>query len=127
MVVQESFLVNRRSFKHNPLNGRTPLTYSVALNFSQQAYDLIELGADVNAAMPVENRADTTPHTALTIAATNSKRDGTDYGANLAFEGIQADELISAGVNEEGLNQGIKYWIDKARRFDVPPKTSYAI
>jgi hypothetical protein len=51
--------------------GRTPLAYAVAKNKEQMVRDLIELGANVNTKMGEST-------TALTIAATNKKRDGTE-------------------------------------------------
>ena len=68
----------------------------------------------------VEISDDRTQHTALTIAATNSKRDGTEMVRILLSKGASPSELVSANVEENELSRGMRYWIDKARRVGVP-------
>ena len=129
---QESNLVNRLSFKHEARDGRTPLSYAVAKNLKQKVYDLIDLGADISKVMPqpqdtVEEETfsiekDRVPKTALVIAATNQKREGTEMLRILLSKGADPTELISAGVDEKTLSLGMKYWVDKARRIGIPAR-----
>lgn len=123
----ESDLVNRRSFKHSVHDGRSPLTYAAGKNLEQQVYNLIELGAEVSKVMSGYASARVClPHTALSIAATNGKRDGTEMVRILLSKGADPSELVSAGVNEKELNRGMRYWIDKARRVGVPARVELA-
>ena len=123
----ESNLVNRLSFRHED-EGRTPLSYAVAKNLKQKVYDLIDLGAEVSKAMPSDDGAskshdaETFPTTALVIAATNKRRDGTEMVRILLSKGANPSELAAAKVEEKSLNIGMKYWIDKARRVGVPAR-----
>lgn len=130
MNFRESNLVNRLSYKHNAADGRSPLCYAVAKNLKQQVYDLIDLGADVSKVMPEKHPDESSnfleetglPCTALVIAATNAKRDGTEMVRILLSKGADPYELIDGGVDEEVLGLGMKYWIDKARRVRVPSR-----
>ena len=121
-VVLESNLVNRLSYKHDVLDGRSPLAYAVAKNLYQQVYNLLELGAEINKLMsPFEDAVHChRRHTALTIAATNPKRDGTEMVRILLSKGADHEDLAKANINEEGLGRGMRYWLDKARRLGVP-------
>ena len=119
VALQESDLINRLSYKHKTRDGRSPLSYAVAMNLKQQVYDLLELGANITKCMPSlleEGRH----HTALTIAATNSKRDGTEMVRILLSKGARPTELVSANVDEKELGRGMRYWINKSRRLTVP-------
>lgn len=113
-----SDLVNRPSFHHNIDEGRTPLSYAVAMNKKQRVHDLIDLGADVSKPMASQTKMET----ALTIAATNTKRDGTEMVRILLSKGANPTELSDAGVDEKALGVGMRYWLDKARRVGVPNK-----
>ena len=133
-------LVNRLSYKHNQEEGRSPLAYAVAKNLKQQVYDLIDLGAEVSKVMPRPEETipeqETTnstssddnkesaplPKTALVIAATNTKRDGTEMVRILFSKGACPEELTVAKVDVALLNRGMRYWIDKAQRVGIPPK-----
>ena len=106
-----------------------PLSYAVAKNLYQQVYDLIDLGADVSKIMPSQSHdADdlgitaSIRNTALVIAATNAKRDGTEMVRILLSKGASPTELENAKVDETMLGREMKYWIDKARRIGVPPQ-----
>ena len=119
----ESNLVNRLSYKHNTQDGRSPLSYAVAKNLKQQVYDLIDLGADVSKMMPQNpTTSNHVPQTALTVAATNTKRDGTEMVRILLSKGASPEELAAVGVDEDKLSRGMLYWIHKARRVGVPSK-----
>jgi len=127
---QESNLINRLSFRHEPKDGRTPLSYAVAKNLKQKVYDLIDLGADISKVMPQlqtssddENASsvtDSVPKTALVIASTNQKRDGTEMVRILLSKGADPSELAAACVDENTMSLGMKYWINKARRIGIP-------
>ena len=128
MEYQESDLVNRLSYKHHVSEGRSPLSYAVAKNLYNQVYTLIELGADVSKVMSPTKEGDDdvseqniVPTTALVLAATNSKRDGTEMVRILLSKGARPSELSDANVDESLLNRGMKYWIKKARRIGIPP------
>ena len=72
----------------------------------------------------VDNNESTTllPKTALVIAATNTKRDGTEMVRILFSKGACPKELTVAKVDVALLNRGMRYWIDKAQRVGIPPK-----
>lgn len=118
----QSNIVNRPSFKDNVYEGRTPLSYAVAKNLVKRLDHLIDLGADVSKIM--ESGVSTS--TALTIAATNSKRDGTEMVRILLSKGANPDEISMCGVEEKALGLGMRYWLDKARRVGVPNKSKLA-
>ena len=111
-----SDLVNRPSFLHNVDEGRTPMSYTVAKNLERRVHDLIDIGADVSKIMA----SPTTMKTALVIAATNSKRDGTEMVRILLSKGAKPSELAMSGVDEKLLGTGMKYWLDKAKRVPIP-------
>ena len=66
------------------------------------------------------------PVTALVIAATNPKRDGTEMVRILLSKGANPEEISTAGVDEKSLGLGMRYWLDKARRIGVPSQTKLA-
>lgn len=117
-----SDLVNRPSFKDNTDEGRTPLSYAVAKNLTKQLAHLIDLGADVSKTM----KGATMTNTALTIAAMNQKRDGTEMVRVLLSKGANADELAEAKIDEHLLGLGMRYWLDKSRRVGVPNQAKLA-
>ena len=121
-MLLHSNLVNRPSFLHNPEEGRTPLSYAVAKNCKQGVLDLCDLGADISKAMA----GSTTMVTALTIAATNQKRDGTEMIPVLLSKGSKPEELSAAGIDEKSLGLAMRYWLDKARRVVVPSQSDLA-
>ena len=121
-MLLHSNLVNRPSFFHNPAEGRTPLSYAVAKNSKQGVLDLCDLGADISKAMAGPN----TMVTALTIAATNQKRDGTEMIPVLLSKGAKPEELSVAGIDEKSLGLGMTYWLNKARRVVVPSQSDLA-
>ena len=121
-----SDLVNRPSFLHNTTEGRTPISYAVAKNLKQRLSDLIDLGADVSKTMTNQDDENGAPVTALVIAATNPKRDGTEMVRILLSKGANPEEIFTAGVDEKSLGLGMRYWLDKARRIGVPSQTKLA-
>lgn len=108
----QSDLVNRPSFRHDAEEGRTPLSYAVAKNLERRLFDLIDLGANVSKPMA----SDSSVKTALAIAATNPKRDGTEMVRILLSKGANPDEISAAGIDMKSLGLGMRYWLDKARR-----------
>ena len=77
------------------------------------------LGANISKVMPQEGSAvahHTLPITALVIAATNERRDGTEMLRILLSKGASPKELDAAEVDGTSLGLGMKYWIDKANR-----------
>jgi hypothetical protein len=120
--VSLSDLVNRPSFKDNADEGRTPLSYAVAKNLAKQLAHLIDLGADVSKTM----KGTFMTNTALTIAAMNQKRDGTEMVRVLLSKGANADELAAAKIDEHLLSLGMRYWLDKSRRVGVPNQAKLA-
>ena len=121
-----SDIVNRPSFLHNEDKGRTPLSYAVAKNLKARIDDLLDLGADVSGTMTSQDEEEPASETALTIAATNQKRDGTEMLRILLSKGANPDEISSAGVDEKSLGLTMRYWLDKARRIGVPNQNKLA-
>lgn len=117
-----SDLVNRPSFKDSKDEGRTPLSYAVAKNLMERLAHLIDLGADVSKEM----KSSTSTNTALTIAATNQKRDGMEMVRVLLSKGANPDELAAAKIDEQLLGLGMRYWLDKSRRVGVPNQIKLA-
>eukprot|EP00505_MAST-04D_sp_SCG-Rhode-Island_P000067 Stramenopile-MAST_4_protein_67 len=127
----KSDLVNRLSFKHLPIDGRTPLAYAVAQNYQQVVHDLIALGANPDKVMQSDEVSEEAwddldplspgqPTTALVIAATNTKRDGTELVRVLLSKGSSPDELEAAGIDIKYLNRSKRYWIYKSQRIKKP-------
>ena len=60
------------------------------------------------------------PLTALVVAATNERRDGTEIVRILLSKGAKPEELEKYGIDESGLNRTMKYWLAKARKIGTP-------
>ena len=132
---KKSNLVNRTCFKHKQVDGRTPLAYAVVYNYQMVVHDLISLGAQTSKVMQsidftssgekkeqakLDPLDPSQPTTALVIAATNNKRDGTELLRVLLSKGANVQELESVQIKEKDLNRTMRYWISKSRRIKKP-------
>jgi len=88
--------------------GRTPLSYAVKMNLLHVAEDLIDLGANPNQLM----MDDTTPVSALVLAATNDKWDGTEMLRLLLSKRADPSVLHRAGISIDSLNITMQYWLE---------------
>jgi SpoVK/Ycf46/Vps4 family AAA+-type ATPase len=91
--------------KRDVEEGRTALAYAVQMNLHRMTSDLIELGASVHQRMGANT-------TALTLAATNKSRDGTEMVRLLLSKRADPSELRQAGIDTEKLNITMQYWLD---------------
>jgi SpoVK/Ycf46/Vps4 family AAA+-type ATPase len=91
--------------KRDVEEGRTALAYAVQMNLYRMTSDLIELGASVHQRMGANT-------TALTLAATNKSRDGTEMVRLLLSKRADPSELKQAGIDNEKLNITMRYWLD---------------
>jgi hypothetical protein len=101
-------LVNELCKRDVP-EGRTALAYAVQMNLDRVTRDLIELGASVHQQMG-------TNATALTLAATNEKRDGTEMVRLLLSKRADPSELEQAGIDIKKLNIAMQYWLQISKK-----------
>ena len=84
--------------------GRTPLSYAVKCNLQSVAEDLIDLGADPNQLMDGSVSA-------LSLAATNDRWDGTEMLRLLLSKRADPSVLRQAGISIDSLNITMQYWL----------------
>jgi hypothetical protein len=101
-------LVNELCKRDVP-EGRTALAYAVQMHLDRVTRDLIELGASVHQQMG-------TNATALTLAATNEKRDGTEMVRLLLSKRADPAELERAGIDIKKLNIAMQYWLQISKK-----------
>jgi ankyrin repeat protein len=90
--------------KRDVPEGRTPLAYAAKMNLCAMADHLLDLGASVNQRMK-DNV------TALSLAATNSRWDGTEMVQLLLSKRADPSVLATAGVDVKTLNVTMQYWL----------------
>ena len=95
--------------KRDVEEGRTALAYAVQMNLYRMTRDLIEFGASVRQRMGANT-------TALTLAATNKSRDGTEMVRLLLSKRADPSELEQAGIDNEKLNITMRYWLDISKK-----------
>jgi len=100
-------LINVLYFQHQD-DGRTPLAYAVANNNEKAVRNLVELKVDLSVVMGVST-------TALTLAVTNTKFDGTNMVRMLLSMGADPAEIDKAGIIVKDLNITMQYWLRKAK------------
>ena len=94
--------------KARTAEGRTPLAYAVAMNNQRVVRDLVTLGANLDVVMGATT-------TALTLALTNSRRDGTSM----------VRTLLHAGRIDEATASRVARW-SHAGETDAPPRPKSA-
>ena len=96
-------------FKRDVPEGRTPLAYAANMNLCAMADHLLDLGASVNQRMD-DNI------TALSLAATNDRWDGTEMVRLLLSKRADPSVLATAGVDVKQLNITMQYWLDLSQK-----------
>ena len=101
-------LLNGLSKRDVP-EGRTPLAYAAKMNLHAMADHLLDLGASPNQRMD-DNI------TALSLAATNDRWDGTEMVRLLLSKRADPSVLATAGVDVKQLNITMQYWLDLSQK-----------
>ena len=100
-------LINSLYCEHE-LEGRTPLAYAVYQNNETVVQNLVLCKADLAVVMGHST-------TALTLAVTNAKFDGSSMVRLLLSMGADPAEIDKAGIVEKELNITMQYWFRKAK------------
>jgi hypothetical protein len=90
--------------KRDVPEGRTPLAYAAKMNYRAMADHLLDLGASLNQRM--EDSV-----TALSLAATNDRWDGTEMVRLLLSKRADPSVLEMVGVDVKQLNVTMQYWL----------------
>jgi len=101
--------------------GRTPLSYAVALCYDKTVRDLISLGADPRKVMNSYPSGEENT-TALTVAVMNEDRDGTEMVRLLLCYGSKPEEVDLVLKDKESkkkyINITMRYWLNKAKEIN---------